>query len=162
MSVALLLMAAVPQDVPPPQATDAEYEEIVVQARVGRVALIFDKAPDGRLINCRVFISSGTRRIDDNACNSLPDCITSSKGDEYCGKGGIALVAVEPKAKPPAALGLGVTLKPEAPRKPAVGPAVTATQDDDPNRLGKLAPPPKADNGPPLVTFGGPKTDEPK
>jgi hypothetical protein len=161
MSLTLaLLLIAVPQEAP--AATDAEYEEIVVQAKVGRVALIFDKAADGRLINCRVFISSGTRRIDDNACNSLPDCITSSQGEEYCGKGGIALVAVEPKAKPPAALGLGVKLKPEAPKQPAIGPAVAAQAEDDANRLGKLPPPPKADNGPPLVTFGGPKVEEPK
>lgn len=162
MNIALFLLAAIPQDAPPPQATDAEYEEIVVQARVGRVALIFDKASDGRLINCRVFISSGTRRLDDNACNSLPDCITSTTGSEYCGKGGAALVAVEPKAKPPEVLGLGVTLKPEPVKKPAVGPAVASASDDDPNRLGKLPPAPKADNGPPLVTFGGPKQDEPK
>lgn len=159
--IALALFAAVPQDARP-QATDAEYEEIVVQARVGRVALIFDKAPDGRLVNCRVFISSGTRRIDDDACNSLPDCITSTTGSEYCGKDGVALVAVEPKAKPPAVLGLGVTLKPDAPRKPAVGPAVAVKEEDDPNRLGKLPPVPKADNGPPLVTFGGPKPEDPK
>jgi hypothetical protein len=158
----LLALIAVPQDVPPPEATDAEYEEIVVQARVGRVALIFDKAADGRLINCRVFVSSGTRRIDDKACNSLPDCITSTTGSEYCGRGGTALVAVEPKSKPPAVLGLGVTIKPEAPKKPAVGPAVTAREDDAPDRLGKLPPPPKADNGPPVITFGGPKVEEPK
>lgn len=156
-----LLLAAVPQETPP-AATDAEYEEIVVQAKVGRVALIFDKAPDGRLINCRVFVSSGTRRIDDTACNSLPDCITSSKGNEYCGKDGVALVAVEPKAKPPAVLGLGVTIKPDAPKKPAVGPAVAAQGEDDANRLGKLPPAPKADNGPPLVTFSGAKPEEPR
>lgn len=161
MSLSLLLLAAVPQD-PAPQATDAEYEEIVVQARVGRVALIFDKAADGRLINCRVFISSGTRRIDDEACNSLPDCITSTTGGEYCGKGGVALVAVEPRDKPPAKLGLGVKLTPDTPKQPAIGPAVTASSDDDPNRLGKLPPAPKADNGPPLVTFGGPEAERPR
>lgn len=158
MLLVLTLLAAVPQD-PAPQAADAE-DEIVVQARVGRVALVFDKAPDGRLINCRVFISSGTRRIDDGACNALPDCITSTTGSEYCGKGGIALVAVEPRATPPAKLGLGVKLTPEMPRQPAVGPAVSVKPDEDPDRLGKLPPPPKADNGPPLVTFGGPKPDE--
>ncbi|MCP3729573.1 hypothetical protein M9978_03950 [Sphingomonas sp. MG17] len=161
MSLALaLLLAAVPQEAP--AATADEYEEIVVQAKVGRVALIFDKAADGRLINCRVFVSSGTRRIDDKACNSLPDCITSTTGSEYCGKGGTALVAVEPKSKPPAVFGLGVTIKPEAPKKPAVGPAVIAKEDDDPNRLGKLPPPPKADNGPPAITFSGPQVEEPK
>ena len=157
----LLLLAAV-EVAPAPQANADDYEEIVVQAKVGRVALIFDKAPDGRLINCRVFVSSGTRRIDDKACNSLPDCITSTTGGEYCGKGGTELVAVEPRSKPPAVLGLGVTIKPEAPKKPAVGPAVTATTDEDPNRLGKLPPPPKPDNGPPAITFGGPALEEPK
>ncbi len=160
MSLTLALLAAIPQEAP--AVTADEVEEIVVQAKVGRVALIFDKAPDGRLINCRVFVSSGVRRIDDKACNALPDCITSTTGSEYCGKGGTALVAVEPRSKPPAILGLGLATKPEAPKKPAVGPAVTAKEDDDPNRLGKLPPAPKADNGPPLVTFGGPKVEEPK
>lgn len=158
--IALALLAAVPQEAP--AATAEEVEEIVVQAKVGRVALIFDKATDGRLINCRVFISSGTRRIDDKACNSLPDCITSTTGGEYCGKGGTALVAVEPKSMPPAQLGLGVTLKREAPKRPAVGPAVSPKQDDDPNRLGKLPPPPKPDNGPPAITFGGGQIADPK
>jgi hypothetical protein len=161
VSLALALLSAIPQEAAP-QATAEDYDEIVVQARVGRVALIFDKAPDGRLINCRVFVSSGTRRIDDKACNSLPDCITSTTGSEYCGKGGTALVAVEPRSKPPAILGLGVKLKPETPPKPAIGPAVTASTDDDPNRLGKLPPPPKADNGPPAITFTGPTVEEPK
>lgn len=162
MSPALALLAVLPQDAPPPQAADADYEEIVVQARVGRVALIFDKAPDGRLVNCRVFVSSGTRRIDDNACTSLPDCITSTTGSEYCGAGGAAMVAVEPRSKPPAVLGLGVKLKPETPVKPAVGPAVTASTEEDPNRLGKLPPPPQADTGPPAITFSGPGAEEPK
>lgn len=160
MSLALLLLTAVPQA--SPAAPTDEAQEIVIQAKVGRVALIFDKATDGRLINCRVFISSGVRRIDNDACNSLPDCITSTTGSEYCGKGGTALVAVEPKSKPPAQLGLGVTLKPEAPKKPAVGPAVTGKQDEDPNRLGKLPPPPKPDNGAPLVTFSGGQPENPQ
>jgi hypothetical protein len=142
-------------------ADNDDYEEIVVEAKVGRVALIFDKAPDGRLINCRVFTSSGVKRIDDAACTSLPDCITSKGGTQYCvGKDSPALVAVETKAKPPAALGLGVSIKPEAPKKPAVGPAVAGQNEDDPNRLGKLPPPPKDTTGTPAIVLSGPKPEE--
>lgn len=158
-AAALMLVASPP---PPVAASDEDYEEIVVEARVGRVALIFDKATDGRLINCRVFVSSGVQRIDNEACTALPDCVTSKSGDEYCGKGGVALVAVEPKSKPPAVLGLGVTIKPEPPKTPAVGPTVVAPPEDMPDRLGKLPPPPKDETNTPAIVFGGPKLDEPK
>jgi hypothetical protein len=138
-----------------PVIADDEYAEIVVEARVGRVALIFDKAPDGRLINCRVFTSSGVKRIDDAACTSLPDCITSKAGQEYCGKDGAALVAVAPKATPPATMGLGVKLQPDAPKTPAVGPVVDTRTDEDPNRLRKLPPPPKDESTTPAIVLSG-------
>ncbi|HSX56287.1 MAG TPA: hypothetical protein VLG14_13375 [Sphingomonas sp.] len=145
-------------------APEPEYEEVVVTATAGRVALVFDKAADGRLINCRVFKSSGVQTVDARACTSLPDCVTSTKGQQFCGgEGKTALMAVEPKIKPEEPkLGLGVTLKPDPPKIPAVGPAVATQTEDDPNRLSKLPPPPKADNGPPVITFGGPKVEEPR
>ena len=145
-------------------APEPEYEEVVVTATAGRVALVFDKAADGRLINCRVFKSSGVATVDARACTSLPDCVTSTKGQQFCGgEGNVPLMAVAPKPLPVTPnLGLGATLKPEPPKTPAVGPAVATQTEDDPNRLSKLPPPPKADNGPPVITFGGPKVEEPR
>ena len=160
MILAAVLLLSVQQGAAP----EPEYEEVVVTATAGRVALVFDKAADGRLINCRVFKSSGVQTVDARACTSLPDCVTSTKGQQFCGgEGKTALMAVEPKIKPEEPkLGLGVTLKPDPPKIPAVGPAVATQTEDDPNRLSKLPPPPKADNGPPVITFGGPKVEEPR
>lgn len=146
-------------------APEPEYEEVVVTATAGRVALIFDKAADGRLINCRVFKSSGVATVDAKACTALPDCVTSTKGQQFCGdgKGTAALVAVEPRTKPETPqLGLGAKLNPEPPKPPAVGPTVATSDGDDPNRLGKLPPPPKDESGTPAITFGGPKVEEPQ
>jgi hypothetical protein len=159
---ALFLLLALPQAAA--AAPEPQYEEVVVTATARRVALVFDKAPDGRLINCRVFKSSGVDRIDAKACTSLPDCVTSTKGQQYCGgEGKMALMAVEPKTKPEQPnFGLGVTLTPEAPKNPAVGPAVTATAEEDPNRLSKLPPPPKDQSTEPSIRFGGMKPEEPK
>ncbi|MCW4463268.1 hypothetical protein OK349_16260 [Sphingomonas sp. BT-65] len=145
----------------PPAAE--EYEEVVVTATAGRVALVFDKATDGRLINCRVFKSSGVATVDARACTALPDCVTSTKGQQFCGKGNIALVAVEPKAKPDEPkLGLGATLRPEPPKTPAVGPLVAGQTDDDANRLGKLPPPPRDNTTEPSIRFGAPAATEDK
>ena len=155
-----LLAVTLPQDATPPP--EPEYEEVVVTARIGRVALVFDRAVDGRLINCRVFRSSGSDRIDNAACTSLPDCVTSTKGQEYCGGTGAGLTAVAPKIlqTPEPKLGLGVSLKPEPPKTPAVGPIVAGKADEDPNRLGKLPPPPKDESGTPAITLGGMKPQE--
>ncbi|QDX26566.1 energy transducer TonB [Sphingomonas suaedae] len=160
MIAAAVLMLAAPQAAPAVE----DVEEVVVTARVGRVALIFDRAPDGRLINCRVFVSSGTRRVDDEACTSLPDCLTSTAGREYCGGTGAGLTAVAPKLMPTPEpkLGLGKLLTPEPPKTPAVGPVVAGKEDEDPNRLGKLPPPPKDESGTPAITLGPMKQEEPR
>lgn len=159
ISLAVLMLAA-------PQAAPAveEIEEVVVTARVGRVALIFDRAPDGKLINCRVFVSSGTKRIDDEACTTLPDCLTSTAGREYCGGAGAGLTAVAPKLlpTPEPTFGLGKLLTPEPPKTPAVGPIVASTDDEDPNRLGKLPPPPRDESSTPAITLGPMTKEEPK
>ncbi len=162
MIAALALLAVVPQDAV--AASEPEYEEVVITARVGRVALVFDRAADGRLINCRVFKSSGTKRIDDAACTALPDCVTSTVGQEYCGGTGTGLTAVAPKLlpTPEPKLGLGVSLKPEPPKTPAVGPVVAGKPDEDPNRLGKLPPPPKDESGTPAITLGKMSPEEPR
>ena len=158
LAAALLLTAQQGAAAPEP-----EYEEVVVTAPAGRVALVFDKAADGRLINCRVFKSSGVATVDARACTSLPDCLTSTKGQQFCGEGSIPLMAVETRPKPEEPkLGLGVTLKPDPPKIPAVGPLVSTETEDDPNRLSKLPPPPKADNGPPAITFSSGQTDVPR
>lgn len=145
-------------------APEPEYEEVVVTATARRVALVFDKAPDGRLINCRVFKSSGVDRIDAKACTSLPDCVTSTRGQQFCGsEGRMTLRAVEPKTKPEQPnFGLGVTLKPEPPKNPAVGPAVAGQAEEDPNRLSKLPPPPKDQSSEPAIRFGTMPQEGPK
>ncbi|RSV55705.1 hypothetical protein CA228_13585, partial [Sphingomonas koreensis] len=139
LAAALLLVAQQGAAVPEP-----EYEEVVVTATAGRVALVFDKAADGRLINCRVFKSSGVATVDARACTSLPDCLTSTKGQQFCGEGSIPLMAVEVKPKPEEPkLGLGVTLKPDPPKIPAVGPLVSTETDADSNhRLSSSSPSP--------------------
>lgn len=156
---ALLLLAAQQAAAAPPAE---EYEEVVVTATAGRVALVFDKAADGRLINCRVFRSSGVATVDARACTALPDCVTSTKGQQFCGKGNIALVAVEPKAPDEPKLGLGATLRPEQPKAPAIGPLVSGDLDDDANRLGKLPPAPRDNTAEPAIRFGAPATTEDK
>lgn len=147
-------------------APEPEYEEVVVTATAGRVALVFDKAADGRLINCRVFKSSGVATVDARACTSLPDCVTSIKGQQFCGgEGNKALMAVETRPKPEEPkLGLGVTLKPDPPKVPAVGPLVATESEDDPNRLSKLPPPPKDQSSEPAIRFSSAaaKEEEPK
>lgn len=147
-------------------APEPEYEEVVVTATAGRVALVFDKAADGRLINCRVFKSSGVATVDAKACTSLPDCLTSTKGQQFCGggEGNAPRVAVDTRTLPVTPnLGLGVKLKPEPPKNPSVGPAVAAERDEDANRLGKLPPPPKDQSSEPAIRFGnGTTPDEPK
>lgn len=154
--VATLLLAA------QTAAPDPEPEEVVVTARVGRVALVFDRATDGRLVNCRVFKSSGSDRIDNAACTKLPDCLTSTRGQEYCGGTGTGFTAVAPKLipTPEPKLGLGASLKPEPAKIPAVGPVVGDRKDEDPNRLGKLPPPPRDQSGTPAITLGGMKPQE--
>lgn len=136
-----------------------DHDEIVVTAEVGHVALIFDKGADGRLRNCRVFISSGVDRIDADACATLPECITSTGGDEYCGdgRGGAGLIPVDLKAKDeaPAVLGIGEMLEAEPREKPAVGPSRTSDDARDPNRLGKLPPPPRDETAEPVIRIGG-------
>lgn len=160
MSLALaLLLTAAPQAA---ASTDDAYEEIVVEAKVGRFALIFDQLADGRLINCRVFKSSGVDRIDAAACAALPDCITSKSGDEYCDKHGVSLVAVEPKTKPPIVLSLGLATKPETLKPPPVGPIVDAAPAEMPDRLGKLPPPPKSSSGQPAIRLSGGQAEQPR
>lgn len=162
MILAAVLLLAVQQGAAAPEP---EYEEVVVTATAGRVALVFDKAADGRLINCRVFKSSGVATVDAKACTSLPDCLTSIKGQQFCGgEGNKALMAVETKPKPEEPkLGLGVTLKPDPPKIPAVGPLVATETEDDPNRLSKLPPPPKDQSSEPAVRFSsGAAKEEPK
>ncbi len=161
MILAAALLVATQQGA---NASEPEYEEVVVTATAGRVALVFDKAADGRLINCRVFKSSGVATVDARACTSLPDCLTSTKGQQYCGgEGNKSLMAVEPPIRPEEPkFGLGAALKPDPPKTPAVGPTVATHTEDDPNRLSKLPPPPKDESGTPAITFGGPKVEEPR
>lgn len=71
-AAALLLLLA--QDAPPAPAEEEAYEDIVVSAKLGRTTMLFDKAPDGKLINCRIMVSSGSQARDVAACKATPVC----------------------------------------------------------------------------------------
>lgn len=169
IAASLLLALLAAQDAPvqdaPMQDADASadvvYDDIVVEATVGRVALLFDRRADGRLENCRVLVSSGDAEIDATACDDLPDCITDSEGRNFCDgvptpAAGWDARAVTVMSAPAAGLAMPRLVTPEAPVAPGVGPApVRDTADVDPNRLTKLPPPPRDTTGDgPTVSFG--------
>lgn len=145
--------APVSQEAPPPVDTG---EDIVVSATVGKIALVFDKGVDGRLHNCRVFVSSGVRRLDAKACGSLPDCVTIEGGETFCGDKIEGRVAAAPKPEVIAApnLAIGAILKPEARPLPATGPALREGEGQSADRLGKLPPPPRPATGAPGIQIG--------
>ena len=85
MIAALLLVLA--QDTmvaPPPAVAPAEesYEEVVIQGRFNFFTLVFDKAANGHLQNCRVMISSGNDRIDADACRDVPVCAVAADSEK--------------------------------------------------------------------------------
>lgn len=169
MIAALLSLALfAPQDAPAQDAgasVDVVYDDIVVEATVGRVALLFDQRADGRLENCRVLVSSGDAEIDATACEDLPDCITDTEGRNFCdgmpapaaawNPRGVADMSAAPGASAPLAMPRLVTR--EAPSTPAVGPAVRGEAEEDPNRLAKLPPPPRdtSNDGPTISISAG-------
>jgi len=57
-----------------PPADPQEVEEVVVQAKLGRTTMLFDKGADGKLRNCRVMVSSGSQKRDTDACQATPVC----------------------------------------------------------------------------------------
>jgi hypothetical protein len=155
----LALGLALAQDVPPPVDTG---EDIVVSATVGKIALVFDKGVDGRLHNCRVFLSSGVRRLDAKACASLPDCVTIEGGETFCGDKIQGRTAAVPKPDVIQAPGLaiGSILKPEAKPLPATGPALRESETQSADRLGKLPPPPRPVSGGPGIQVGPVTTNQ--
>ncbi|WP_188054190.1 energy transducer TonB [Sphingosinithalassobacter sp. CS137] len=165
ISPLLLLAAVAMQDVPAQDTVfEEEAEAIVVQATVGRVALLFDRAADGRLENCRVFVSSGVDSLDAEACATVPDCAADVAEAGACID--VSLVTLAPRraaaaeAAPAMALTLPKLVEPRtAAEMPAVGPAVRGAAEDDPNRLPDLPPPPRDMTSAPAITFGpGPDT----
>ncbi|MBR0552606.1 hypothetical protein [Stakelama marina] len=155
----LMLQAAPAEPVGAP--ADAE-NEIVVRAKVGRVALVFDKGTDGRLHNCRVLISSGVQRIDDKACQDLPDCITANSGKRFCGDTLAAVPAIEPKKAKPAPIAkidLSDLAKPEPVSNPAIGPAAQTAASDTPDQIVKLPPLPKDETHEPAIRISGNASD---
>ena len=73
MIFALLLLFVQTAPVAPP-ADGQEVEEVVVQAKLGRTTMLFDKGVDGKLRNCRVMVSSGSQKRDTDACQTTPVC----------------------------------------------------------------------------------------
>jgi hypothetical protein len=77
MLLPLALFALAPQAAP---AQNAQSDEIVVKATLGRTTMLFDKGSDGRLRNCRVMVSSGSQRRDVAACQATPVCYAKTAG----------------------------------------------------------------------------------
>jgi hypothetical protein len=151
---ALLLFLA--QDVPAPAGDgDAQGEEIVVTATLGRTTMLFDKGADGRLRNCRIMVSSGSQQRDTAACQATPVCYartTQAAGE--C----VELVLVEPAAvgaaRPPVFdVPRLVQPKPQAPAS-ALGPVTNEepSRETEAQRV-KLPPLPQAPRGKSAVTF---------
>lgn len=158
MTLFLALGLALAQDVPPVDTG----EDIVVSATVGKIALVFDKGSDGRLHNCRVLLSSGVRRLDDRACNNLPDCVTVEGGETFCGDRIDGRVAALPKpvTLPPPGVAIGAILKPEPKAVPATGPALREGETQSADRLGRLPPPPRDTSGGPGIQIGPVTTNQ--
>ncbi len=178
IATALILLLFAVQDVPPQDASatapadapaDEEvYEEIVVQTRAGLAALVFDRGPDGRLYNCRLFKTSGVDTVDAEACDNFRDCTIDDDGNTHCREEVVPVVApilldtrpnsasiADRLAKPDIDL-----LEPE-PVSDDVGPGQRRTNTDDPNRLGKLPPPPTdPTRSGTVITFGTPQPDD--
>ncbi len=161
----LLLLAplrAAAQDAPPPGDPEAVVgEDIVVRATYGRTTMLFDKAADGTLRNCRIMISSGSQKRDTDACKATPVCYEKTR-DEVTDC--VELTALEqaqiaPGAVAPAKDGavpvfsMPQLVKPRTPSMPATGP-VTVTEESAETgrqRVGKLPPPPQAPTDGPLI-----------
>jgi hypothetical protein len=71
LAAALLVQQTAPSANP---ESDAEGEDIVVRAHNGFTTMLFDRGNDGKLHNCRVIVSSGSRRLDAEACGAAPEC----------------------------------------------------------------------------------------
>ncbi|WNO54483.1 hypothetical protein [Stakelama saccharophila] len=144
----------------PPETSPAAPQEIVVTAKAGRVALVFDKGEDGRLHNCRVLISSGVDRIDDRACDDLPDCVEDQTGHRFCGD-----ALWRPAAKnenSPDEAGVAIKLpklvQPDADPAPVpeIGPVGAGGRDEEADRqLVDLPPPPEPVSEPTIRITGG-------
>ncbi|WP_145960993.1 hypothetical protein [Sphingosinithalassobacter portus] len=161
--------AAIAQDASATAPADEEvYEEIVVQTRAGLAALVFDRGPDGRLYNCRLFKTSGVDTVDAEACDNFRDCTIDDDGNTHCREETVPVVApilldtrpnsasiADRLAKPDINL-----LEPE-PVSDDVGPGQRRANTDDPNRLGKLPPPPTdPTRSGSVITFGTPQPDD--
>ncbi|QIG79028.1 hypothetical protein [Stakelama tenebrarum] len=153
--LSLLLIAV--QDVPPQDAAAAPvddeemYEEIVVQTRAGMPALVFDRGADGRLYNCRLFSTSGVDTVDAEACDNFRDCVIDENGETQCREAPVArlqggapiLMESRPRNGAIGRLApLPIELDAPEPENEGAGPNQRRANGDDPNRLGKLPPPP--------------------
>jgi hypothetical protein len=163
MILALILLA---QDVPATNAAPVtEGEEITVRATYGRTTMLFDRTNDGKLLNCRIMVSSGSQKRDTDACQATPVCYART-ADEVteCVELTIEPVrmTVAPSAaagsayggKAPAVFDMPALVKPRPPA-PAIGPSdpVTENRDTERQRV-KLPPLPKAPTDGPVIRFG--------
>jgi hypothetical protein len=153
MIAAVLLLLA--QDVPAQDGPIDDEGEVVVQATFGRTTMLFDKASDGRLHNCRVMVSSGSQRRDTAACQATPVCYAKTAEQvPDC----VPLTAVEPAAAPkaighsPATFEMPRLAQPRTPDPAAIGPSVVGDESRETIRQRvKLPPLPKPPSDGPIV-----------
>ena len=158
---ALPLLLAAQATVPDNVGAEDVGDEIVVQAKVGLVTLVFDRVAGGGLAHCRVLKGSGVKRIDDSACADFLDCVSDKAGG--CGDARPAQLAAIRRGMPDSdgitAPGNGKTLTipklviPEdQPKIPATGPVADAPKDDS-DQIVKLPPKPEDKTFEPAITF---------
>lgn len=163
--LALLLLLA--QDVPAASssADAAETEEVVVQAKLGRTTMLFDKGADGRLRNCRVMVSSGSQKRDTDACQATPVCYakTADQVTDCRTLGPLEMAAVSmPAATRPAGIGApqAFTLPKFTDLKPTLAPGQAGPLGlQEPSRETErqrvvLPPLPRPPSDGPVVRFG--------
>ena len=160
MLSALLVLSAAVQDLPPPAAEAAEVEEVVIQAKLGRTTMLFDKGADGKLRNCRIMVSSGSQRRDTDACKATPVCYAGT-ADEVTDCVDFLVVDIA-AAKPPGAGAVQTFTLPKLTQpKPTLaagqaGPLELTEESKETERQRvKLPPLPKPPSDGPVVRFGG-------
>lgn len=158
LAAALVLLA---QEVPAPSADqEVEGEEIVVQAKLGRTTMLFDKGADGKLRNCRIMVSSGSQRRDTDACKATPVCYAKT-ADEVTDCVDFLVVDVAASKPPGAGAVQTFTLPKLVQPKPALtagqaGPLELTEESKETERQRvKLPPLPKPPSDGPVVRFGG-------
>lgn len=164
LGAALMILQSVPAPLPDQEVT--EGEEIVVQAKLGRTTMLFDKGADGKLRNCRIMVSSGSQRRDTDACKATPVCYAKT-ADEVTECVDFLVVDVAATKPPGAGAVQTFTLPKLVQPKPALtagqaGPLELTEESKETERQRvKLPPLPKPPSDGPVVRFGNGQESQP-